>query len=257
MIRILFSDFDGTMYLHVPEGDYIPEGNLSALKKLRESGCHFVITTGRPQDVFMQLSKGYHLGNDYMCANGSISVYDDGTRMVRLMDSEKVRTVFETVVEYIEPVKFCYYTDDRKTHLYQNKERFLKTFEESEGHISSVTLITKTPEDLDIAEKAIKERMGDTVTFSPPEAILADITEAGVNKGNTIREFCRHYGIDKSQTAGIGDGRNDLAIFEAVDLKFAMNNGSEILKQAADYCVDSVSEAIEMIMAINEREKAL
>ena len=257
MIKILFSDFDGTMYLHVSEGDYIPEENLIALKKFRESGCHFVITTGRPQGVFLQLSGGYELGNDYICANGSISVHDDGTSVVRLMDSDKVRKVFDIVIEHIVPVKFCYYTDDGKTYLYVEREQFIKTFEESEGHISSVTLITKTAEDLNLIEKVLKERMGDTITFSPPESILADITEPGVNKGRTIREFCKYYGIDISQTAGIGDGRNDLAIFEAVNLKFAMNDGHQDLKRAADYCVDSVSEAIEMIMKMNEREKAL
>ena len=31
MIKILFSDFDGTMYLHDENGDYMPEENLKAL----------------------------------------------------------------------------------------------------------------------------------------------------------------------------------------------------------------------------------
>ena len=254
MIKILFSDFDGTMYLHDENGDYIPEKNLKALQKFRESGCHFVITTGRPQGVFLQLSEGMGLGSDYICANGSISVYDDGTRIVRFINADKAREVFEIVRDNIDPRKFCYYTDDGRTVLYEHNDDYIDTFAENDSHISSITLITHTHHDLDLCERLIRERFGDEVTFSPPEAILADITEKGVNKGRTIEEFCEHYGISREETAGIGDGRNDLAIFAAVNLRFAMNDGSEELKKAADYCVDSAAEAIVMIMKRNEEE---
>ena len=93
----------------------------------------------------------------------------------------------------------------------------------------------------------------ETNILQPPLPFLADITAGGVDKGSAIREFCEHYGIDYEETAGIGDGRNDKAIFEAVKLKFAVNNGHPELKALADYCVDSVAEAIEMIME-NNRE---
>ena len=128
----------------------------------------------------------YESGNDYICANGSISVYNTHKRVVRLMDSDKTRGVFETIVELIDPLKLCYYTDDRKTVLYQQKEDFNNTFGENGGHIRSITWQIYTYHDIDVREKTIRDRFGDEVTFSQ----LNTVTRKYIRKA--IDEITEH-----------------------------------------------------------------
>ena len=255
MIKILFSDFDGTLYVYENDGsEYMPVENYRAIKHFEDAGGHFVVTTGRAPGVFKELTSGYDLGNDFIMANGSVSVYRNGGKTIRTMSAQMVAELLDMVMED-ENNYFCIYRDDDSEDVYSKSEHedYLRRILESEGHILNVTINCHAPEKLDEMGKRIKERYGAEITFSPPLPFLADITAGGVDKGSAIREFCEHYGIDYEETAGIGDGRNDKAIFEAVKLKFAVNNGHPELKALADYCVDSVAEAIEMIME-NNRE---
>lgn len=48
--------------------------------------------------------------------------------------------------------------------------------------------------------------------------------------------------IKKDEIIGVGDGYNDLALFEAVGLKVAMGNGVEELKAKADYITKHVDK---------------
>jgi hypothetical protein len=46
----------------------------------------------------------------------------------------------------------------------------------------------------------------------------------------------------KEQTLAIGDGSNDLSLFQNAGFRVAMGNASDELKDAADYVVGSVDE---------------
>ncbi|NSD11664.1 HAD hydrolase family protein [[Ruminococcus] gnavus] len=47
--------------------------------------------------------------------------------------------------------------------------------------------------------------------------------------------MAQSLGIAKSEIACIGDGENDLSMFEASGMKLAMGNAVEMLKKEADY----------------------
>lgn len=49
-------------------------------------------------------------------------------------------------------------------------------------------------------------------------------------------------GIPIENTLAIGDGDNDLTLFSSAAIKIAMGNGTEALKQAADYVTGTLEE---------------
>ena len=59
-------------------------------------------------------------------------------------------------------------------------------------------------------------------------------------KEHAIAELLQRLGVHKKDTIGIGDGHNDLHLFQAVERKVAMGNAVTILKQNADLIIDSV-----------------
>lgn len=56
-------------------------------------------------------------------------------------------------------------------------------------------------------------------------------------KAETLLEWALHFGIDSEEVAAIGDGANDLDMFEAAGISFAYN-AKPMVREAADVCID-------------------
>lgn len=63
----------------------------------------------------------------------------------------------------------------------------------------------------------------------------AEIFSSETSKGRALTHLAQSLGIAKSEIACIGDGENDLSMFEASGMKLAMGNAVEMLKKEADY----------------------
>ena len=59
----------------------------------------------------------------------------------------------------------------------------------------------------------------------------------GFSKGAMLANLQKMLGISKEQTMSVGDGANDLSMFEHSNLKIAFC-AKQILKRAATCCVD-------------------
>ncbi|MBQ2165589.1 MAG: HAD hydrolase family protein, partial [Bacteroidaceae bacterium] len=51
-----------------------------------------------------------------------------------------------------------------------------------------------------------------------------------------------HYGIDLSETVGIGDGGNDIPMLRHAALGIAMDNASDVVKSHANYITTHVDD---------------
>ena len=69
-----------------------------------------------------------------------------------------------------------------------------------------------------------------------------DITHPLANKGAAFSEIANLLGVPLSEIAAIGDGSNDVAMFERSGLSIAMGNASPQVQQAADFVTDCNSE---------------
>lgn len=86
-----------------------------------------------------------------------------------------------------------------------------------------------------------------------------DVMKKNSSKGNGIEILAKHLNIKKEEIVVMGDGGNDLSMFEVAGYKVAMANGSEILKSKADYVTatndeDGVAKALEKIFLGTEEK---
>lgn len=56
-------------------------------------------------------------------------------------------------------------------------------------------------------------------------------------KADALLEWATDFGVQASQVAAIGDGANDLAMFEVAGISFAYN-AKPAVREAADVCID-------------------
>ena len=75
---------------------------------------------------------------------------------------------------------------------------------------------------------------------------IADIVSCDCSKGKAIKTVKDYFGADL--TAGIGDSFNDIPMFDHSDVSFTFALSHEDVRKRAGHTVDSVSEAIDILM---------
>ncbi|MCE7898359.1 MAG: hypothetical protein DPW11_04335 [bacterium] len=68
------------------------------------------------------------------------------------------------------------------------------------------------------------------------------IVNEQATKEHAINELLSRLGVEKANSVGIGDGHNDLHLFNAVGTKVAMGNAVADLKAAADIVIGNVND---------------
>lgn len=59
-------------------------------------------------------------------------------------------------------------------------------------------------------------------------------------KKHAVAKLIEILGVQKEEVIGVGDGNNDMPLFEAVGYKVAMGNAANALKENADYVTDTL-----------------
>ena len=72
--------------------------------------------------------------------------------------------------------------------------------------------------------------------------LAIDAMHVKTGKKNGVLAACAHYGIDPKETLAVGDGPNDIELFEACAHSAAMGNSAEAVKRAADYTGADIDE---------------
>lgn len=68
------------------------------------------------------------------------------------------------------------------------------------------------------------------------------VLRGGIDKGSGVRHLLSLLNIEREEVACIGDGANDVPMFEACGLSIAMGNSEEVLKQSANHIVSSIDK---------------
>jgi Cof subfamily protein (haloacid dehalogenase superfamily) len=110
-------------------------------------------------------------------------------------------------------------------------------------------------------ERDIRAVLADQASVARSQPYYLDITHPLANKGIALSELAKLLAIPLAEIAVIGDGGNDIAMFERSGLSIAMGNASPEVRQAADFVTDSNHEdgfanAIERFILGGDRSNA-
>jgi hydroxymethylpyrimidine pyrophosphatase-like HAD family hydrolase len=113
------------------------------------------------------------------------------------------------------------------------------------GSVNVLYVIGCAPADA----KDILERLASIPTVSASGVISwtgngidIHVTHRDATKEHAVAELLRILGIVRNDVIGVGDGDNDIHLFNAVGLKVAMGNATDLLKSLADAVCDSVED---------------
>lgn len=237
---LVFFDLDGTLLNNKSEVD---QEVIAALEKLKINGGVPFIATGRsPLEIQHVLDKTPI--ESFITLNGQYIMYEGKEIYRSQMPKELLIRLKETADELKLAVSF--YTSDKIRVTYTSKEvenayNFLHAKTppvDAEIHLNDEVLMALILTEDKSIDDQFREKFPE-LSFYRNTPYSIDVIMKGNSKATGIQELVKLMQFDKIPVYAFGDGPNDLEMVTHANFGVAMENGTNILKNAADYITSS------------------
>lgn len=242
-IKAVFFDVDGTLISF--KTNTIPESAQHAIRQLREKGIKVIVATGRSINSLDPIKSITFDG--FITFNGGYCVTAEGEIMFRKAISKED---INSLIRYARKYPLSY------SLMYEDKVEISDATPELVGMYSHIDLPVPPVHDknhIDTEnvlqaniflgpqnEQGFMESIMPDSVSSRWTPLFADVNPGGITKQNGIEHFCRHFGIDMSETMSFGDGGNDITMLKCTKIGVAMGNANDHVKEIADYVTEDV-----------------
>lgn len=237
--KILFSDYDGTLYIKENE----MKENIKAINEYRKNGGIFVITTGRSKESIDKQIKKYNIKYDYIILNNGAIILDrEGNKIWKQFIEPDIS--FE-IIKYLQnkfDVEVLCYTD--KDKIMYNNQRLLK--------IRAITLNReKTKEIVNeinyFWENQVRAYANfETNCYDYMNYEHVDIVSIKAGKERAISKLLELLNIKKDEAVTIGDGNNDIEMIRKYN-GYSMETADNNVKKFASKVFNNISEVVKYI----------
>lgn len=242
-MKVLASDFDGTLLF---DGKF-KEDDLIKIKEFQQKGHLFGLCSGRPFEGITDFCKDYVDFDFYILCTGAL-VLDKDYKV--LFKSTITHELVERFYQQYQDKYPIYIQANLKIYTYETIEvkgivkEHISSLDEVKGDIYGLSMYALTDENAALVCQEIHHLFPELTAHQNKEFI--DITKKGCSKGLGIQKLKEALKIN--YIAGIGDSYNDMPMLKAVDDSFTFHQAPECMKELADHIVDSVADAIQLLL---------
>lgn len=250
-IVALLADVDGTV---VTKDKVITESAIQAVRRMRELGLIFTVTSGRPPRGLRMLVEPLGLTMPMAAFNGGVTVLPDLSVLdERTLPDYLLPALVETIQSHGLDVWLYSATDwyvrsrqaprvDREASTVQFEPTVVSTFDKVLSGIVKMVGVSEDRARVAACEAALQEEFGTQVTAVRSTANYLDVTHPTANKGTVIERLSRYLKIPLEQIATIGDQLNDVLMFKRSGFSIAMGNASEEVQRQATCVTTSFAD---------------
>ncbi|QQE80988.1 HAD family hydrolase [Alicyclobacillus sp. SO9] len=242
-IEVIFLDIDGTLFYN---NEIVPSA-LEAVEQLQKKGYTLALCTGRsvlhakPVQSQLNLHYAVYFNGGLTQANGTVIeshpiAPDVIDRMIEFGSGHELPLIFHTETEAVsaKPVPHRY-------------EPLLRRYDFPAIRLTDVDSVNTEPI---YQANVMMPPAYDTITKSTfPECYLyrwdeegVDLQKGGSNKSVGALRLLEHVGCQPEHALHIGDGGNDIGMFQTLGMSVAMGNASPEVKQHAKMTTRPVDE---------------
>jgi hypothetical protein len=245
------SDVDGTL---VTDDKVLTARAQAAVAELRASGIIFSIISSRPPRGLRMLVEPLGITTPVGGFNGGVIATPDLAVVTEhLLSSQVARRAVDTLdARGVQVWVFSGQDwlardpDGPYVPLERHTVGFRPTIVDDFGAALDVAAkIVGVSKDFDLLEQCerdVRAALADTACVARSQRYYLDITHPLANKGVALAEIAKLLGIPLAEIAVIGDGGNDVAMFERSGLSIAMGNASPQVQRKADFVTDGNGE---------------
>ena len=248
-------DIDGTL---VHDDGYLSPRVASEVRRVQELGHLVVVATGRSAVNAIGVTKEIGLKDGKLIAsNGAVTVKLQPDHP-RGFETEEVLTFdpTEVLTKLIDSLPNAHFAVEDAQGVYKFHKAFPADalgdvnhetpLEELMHHPVSRIVVLSPEQETEEFVDTIAALGLSSVSYAIGYSAWLDIAPLGVTKATALEMVRDHNGIRHDQIITIGDGRNDISMFEWArsggGLAFAMGQGPEEVHKAASFVTDAVED---------------
>ena len=257
MIKLIAIDMDGTL---LNEKKHIDKAQKEAIHEAIEAGIKIVLCTGRP--LYGILPFYEELGLSELDSEGYV-ILNNGCSIHKTKDWELIDQVNFTSddIDYLHKLSEGYDINFTLVNDYyyfniDNRKPTDELITDAGFVFSDITNISLkeakngkhkiikimflgNPNIMADFQKENENILKDKYSSVLSQPYVYEILPKGNNKGTGLKKLAKKLGIKQEEIMAIGDGNNDIEMFEYANYSVAMENGTELAKKAAKYQTDS------------------
>jgi Cof subfamily protein (haloacid dehalogenase superfamily) len=269
-ISAVVSDVDGTL---VTDDKTLTAGAAAAVAALDAAGIAFAVVSSRPPRGLRKIVASLGITTPIAGFNGGLIAKPDLSPLVQhFLRPDIARHTIEKLDDLGLEV-WVFAGEDwllrRTDGPYVGLERHTigfgpKVVEDFAPFLGSAAKIVGVSADFDHlarCEQEVRLALADEATVVRSQSYYLDITHPLANKGVALASLAELLDVSLAEIAVIGDGANDVAMFERAGLSIAMGNAAQDVRQAADLVTasngeDGFAAAVERFILAGARPSA-
>ena len=241
MIKAAFFDVDGTLVSHTTKS--VPQSARDALERLKASGIHCVVATGRHITEMEKLPVADIPFDGYITLNGQIILdrnkkYLHGTPITGTAKEYFLKLFREKTIPVLlveEDRMYLNFANERVAKVQADISSAVpKLGEYGGGEIYQICAYLR--ED----EESLLAPIADSCEITRWNRGGVDVIAKGGGKVKGIAQYLEANGLKQEETIAFGDGDNDTQMLKFAHIGVAMGNAWPSTKEAADYITDHV-----------------
>jgi len=267
-IRLVIADVDGTL---VTKEKVLTARAIEAVKRLKDKGVAFSITSGRPPLGMKMLIEPLGLTEPLAAFNGGIFVHPDLSVMAQSFVPADMAAKVIAAIEQHGLDRWVYtdrdwqVRDSNAPHVAREQwtVKFAPTIVSDFTKLERVAKIVGVGDDYAAVarcEADVQRECGNQVSAARSQPYYLDVTNPEANKGRVVAVLAETLSIPPEQIATIGDMPNDVLMFDKSGMSIAMGNASpEVQRQARFVTTSNEEEGFAQAMkmfVMGEHEKA-
>jgi Cof subfamily protein (haloacid dehalogenase superfamily) len=251
-ITLVIADVDGTL---VSKEKILTERAVASVKKMRDAGIRFAITSGRPPLGMAMLIEPLKIDEPVAAFNGGVLIQPDLKTVVRenFLPLAVVKKALQLILDHqldawIYTDKDWFVRDVNAPHVAREQwtVKFApKIAKDLNSLTERIAKIVGCSDDLDLVarcEKDVQDACGDQASAARSQPYYLDVTSPKANKGEVVLAFMEILKIPAAEIATIGDMPNDVNMFKKSGMSIAMGQASPEVQKSATYVTTSSEE---------------
>ena len=247
--KAILLDIDGTLV--VPGEPCVRPQVEQAVNKLQQQGVKIIVATGRSEfatgkEVLASIRPDYGIYSNGACVkNGQGKVIFEDR-----LTPQNMYTLVDFCEDFDYPLAFCY---EDGYYAYIEYEKMHQCYGEITGHAEHV----KDGEDQD---RHLESMPYTAFALVPPEQVEVytkkypglrfvpycdgkyDVFKPENTKAEGAKILLEQLGISPQEVVAVGDGMNDIEMFELAGMSYAMGNSRQQVQDAAKKVAPTVEE---------------
>lgn len=269
-MRCVACDLDGTL---LSSDNSIPPSVVAAIEEARDRGIRIVLASGRTDEFTRRYAHAIGSDAPVISLNGALVKDADGQALFQDLVPGGVAATAEEISVHPDAagLSWSLFTADGILSLDETPilPRYLRSDADEPRRVTdlrpyhglAVLFCAGGPyRAIQKLTVPLSSRFGNRIrramyaSGSGKDLYYLEVSASRVNKSSGFRKVIETLGIDRKETAAIGDYSNDIELCKFAGVSAAMRNGIKDLKAAADYVTQldndegGVAEFLRMII---------